>query len=182
MIVFTTKITPKKIIGGILALSLVICSGIAIAHDVGRQDGILILDEQVMEREEKKVKTNEDRVSLLEGYGWTVDKEPLEFMEVRIPEEFDGVYNEYNEIQKRQGLDLSGYSGKRVMRYTYKITNHPSKDENVVANIIIYKNKLRAGDVCSSKLGGFMHGLDEKPQTTENEENEENIKNEQPRD
>ncbi|MBR5543711.1 MAG: DUF4830 domain-containing protein [Oscillospiraceae bacterium] len=177
MIVFTTKVTRKKVLGGVLALSLIVCSCFAISRDIENKESFASSDEQVMEKEEMSLKSNDDRVSLIEGYGWTVDKEPLEFMEVRIPEKFDGVYSEYNEIQKKQGLDLEKYSGKRVMRYTYRVTNHPSKEENVIANIIIYKDKLIAGDICSSKLGGFMHGLLENSTTAENED-----KNEQSRD
>ena len=38
------------------------------------------------------VKSNEDRISFLSGFGWTVDSEPYEVMEVVIPSEFDEVY------------------------------------------------------------------------------------------
>ncbi len=171
MVVFTAKLTKRKVVAAFLVLGIVACSAIVAMRNV--QSGEILPDgeEQVMQIEDKKLRTNDDRVTLLEGYGWTVNKEPLEFMEVRIPEEFDGVYNDYNEIQKKQGLDLMKYSGKRAMKYTYSITNHPSKEEGVVANLIIYRNKLIAGDVCSPKLGGFMHGLSETSQTGENVEN-----------
>lgn len=167
MIVFTTRLTRRKVVSGILALCIIICSTVIAVRNMNDSDAVTVSEEQNLSHEDKRIKTNEDRVSLLEGYGWAVDKEPLEFMEVKIPEEFDGVYNEYNEIQKRQGMDLTKYSGKRVMRYTYKVNNHPSNEEGVVANIIIYKNKLIAGDVCSPKLGGFMHGLSETSETSE---------------
>ena len=38
------------------------------------------------------VKNNEDRVSFLSSFGWTVDSEPYEVVEVVIPSEFDEVY------------------------------------------------------------------------------------------
>ncbi len=154
MIVITTKLTRRKFVAAILVICIVACSTVVM---VNRGKNSEITD--VAGMKEAKLKNNEDRVLLLEGYGWVIDKEPLEFMEVKIPNEFDGVYNEYNEIQKKQGFDLSEYAGKRVMRYTYKINNHPSNEDGVVANIIVYKSKLIAGDVCSPKLGGFMHGL-----------------------
>lgn len=170
MIVFTTKLTRRKIVSGVLAVCIIVCSAVVAVRNMSDTNTVSVSDEQTLKQEDIKLKTNDDRVSLLEGYGWTVDKEPLEFMEVKIPEEFDGVYNEYNEIQKKQGMDLSKYSGKRVMRYTYKVNNHPSNEEGVVANIIVYKNKLIAGDVCSPKLGGFMHGLAETEQTSEEQQ------------
>ncbi len=167
MIVFTTKITRRKIVSGILALCIIVCSAFVVMRDGNNVDTVSVPEETKNIHEGKKLKTNEERVALLGEYGWTVENEPIEFMEVKIPEVFDGVYNDYNEIQKRQGMDLSDYSGKRVMRYTYKVTNHPSGEEGIVANMIVYKNKLIGGDVCSPKLGGFMHGLSESSETLE---------------
>jgi len=169
MIVFTTKLTRRKIVSGILALCIIVCSAFVLIRDGAGDTTVSVSDEQKPIHEGRKLKTNDERVALLNEYGWNVDNEPLEFMEVKIPEVFDGVYNEYNEIQKRQGMDLADYSGKRVMRYTYKVNNHPGNEEGVVANIIVYKNKLIGGDVCSPKLGGFMHGLAETAETAEQE-------------
>lgn len=160
MVVFTAKLTKRKVVTCFLALGVIVCATIVGVRNMQADDSTKPY-EQVIRIEEKKLKTNDDRVAMLEGYGWTVDREPLEFIEVRIPDEFDGVYNEYNDIQKKQGLDLQKYCGKRAMRYTYKVTNHPSKEDGVVANIIVYRNKLIGGDICSPKLGGFMHGLSE---------------------
>ncbi len=167
MIVFTAKVNKKRIISCLLVFGIIICSAVVFSRKGAdkAETPEQTQEEQTISTEVKRLKTNEDRVSLLEGYGWQVDKEPIEFMEVKIPDKFDGVYSDYNEIQKRQGLDLTDYAGKRVMRYTYKVNNHPSKEEGVVANIIVYKNKLIAGDVCSPKLGGFMHALSETEKT-----------------
>ena len=165
MIVFTTKLTRRKVVSSILVICILVCSCIVYFRDSDISESVSVSDETV-EIKEFKVKTNKDRVELLKGYGWEADEEPLEIMEVRIPREFDGVYEEYNEIQKKQGLNLEKFSGKKVMRYTYKINNYKGEEE-VVANIIIYKNKLIAGDVCSPKMGGFMHGLNESSQISE---------------
>ncbi len=165
MIVITTRLTKRKFVAAILAVCILACSAVVVMNR-GKNSEIT----DVANMKDVKLKNNEDRTALLEGYGWVIEKEPLEFMEVKIPNEFDGVYNEYNEIQKNQGFDLSEYAGKRVMRYTYKINNHPSEEEGVVANIIVYKNKLIAGDVCSPKLGGFMHGLHKEDNVTEKTE------------
>ena len=68
-------------------------------------------------------------------------------------------FEKYNEIQKQQGCDLSKYAGKRCKRYTYVIENYPGQAEGVRANILVYKNKVIGGDVCSVELDGFMHGF-----------------------
>ncbi len=181
MVVFTTKLTKRKIAIGVIVMCILICSAIAVIGGSDDTDTVTVLENGRVSLVNTKLKTNDDRVSLLEGFGWNVDKEPVESMEVRIPEKFDGVYNEYNEIQKKQGLNLTEYAGERVMRYTYRINNHPSGELGTIANIITYKNKLIAGDICSPKLGGFMHGLmketqdasatEEKTEKTETEQN-----------
>ena len=52
--------------------------------------------------------TNSQRVTFLAQYGWEVEEEPVEIRDVTIPEEFDQVYQQYNEVQKSQGMDLTG--------------------------------------------------------------------------
>ena len=105
------------------------------------------------------IKTNDDRVKFLEQFGWQVESEPVDTVEVTIPESFYKIFSAYNEIQKRQGLDLSKYKKKNVTRYTYKITNYDGYEGTVYANIIVYRNKVIGGDVCSADIKGFMHGL-----------------------
>ena len=159
MVVFTAKVTRRKIVLGLLALCVIVCSVVAVISSSGKEGTISVSDEVFTLGSDKKIKDNSARVALLRECGWEVEEEPLEFLEVKIPEEFDGVYREYNELQNRQSLDLAKYCGKRVMRYTYKVKNHPSGEEGVVANLIFYKVKLIGGDISSPKLGGFMHGL-----------------------
>jgi len=107
-----------------------------------------------------KIKTNEDRINFLAQFGWQVKSQPVESAEITIPEEFDKIFMGYNEIQKRQGLDLSRYKNKNVMRYTYEITNYSGEDGKVYANVIVYRNKVIGGDVCSANVNGFIHGFE----------------------
>lgn len=107
----------------------------------------------------KGVKTNEDRVSYLESYGWSTGAEPISVEELLIPEEFDETYTQYLKLQSDQGFDLTKYQGKRVKRYTYELTNYPTGETGVQAGILVYKNTVIAGEVLSSQLNGFIHGL-----------------------
>lgn len=109
-----------------------------------------------------KIKTEEDRVKFLSQFGWEVKTPEVTSGEVTIPSEFDKVFTGYNEIQKRQGLDLSRYKKKKVTRYTYEITNYEGYDGVVYANLIIYKGRVIAGDVCSADVTGFIHGFEKK--------------------
>ena len=111
------------------------------------------------------IKTNEDMVEFLEQFGYSVSGEPIESVDVTLPDEFDRVFSGYNELQKAQGLDLTKYRGKTVTRYTYEVTNYPGENESPVwANVIVRKGRVIGGDICSSDPKGFIHGF-EKPQT-----------------
>ncbi len=103
-----------------------------------------------------------ERLAFISQFGWEVCDEPLEVREVIIPEEFDEVYENYNSLQLSQGFDLSEFCGKRVKRWTYAVNNYPGVPENdgtVRINMLVYKNAVIGGDVCSIKLDGFMHGF-----------------------
>lgn len=129
--------------------------------------GLLLVSSGLVNREQAvsgtalsaSVKTNEDRIAYLEGYGWSVSSEPAAVEELIIPETFDESYTQYLELQASQGFDLTDYCGKRVKRYTYDITNYPTGEQGIQAGLLVYKNTVIGGDVLSSQLGGFIHGL-----------------------
>ena len=106
------------------------------------------------------VKTNEDRIEFLKQFGWEVKPEAKESVEVTIPSEFEKIFTGYNEIQKRQGLDLSDYKKKKVTRYTYEVTNYEGAEGTVYANILVYRNRVIGGDICSADVTGFIHGFE----------------------
>lgn len=105
------------------------------------------------------VKNSSDGIKFLSQYGWEIDETPIEECEITIPKEFDKVLTTYNEIQKQQGLDLTKYQKKTATRYTYNVTNYPNYEGTVYANIIIYRGKVIAGDICSADSRGFIHTL-----------------------
>ena len=105
------------------------------------------------------VKTNEDRIAFISQFGIKVKSEPAEEVEFRVPENFDRVIMGYNEIQKRQGLDISKYKNKKVVRYTYEAENYNGKDGGVFVNLVVYKGTVIACDVSSSSPDGFIEPL-----------------------
>ena len=160
MFIFTTKLNKKKLILIILAVALLISAVILVCptrllSDEGKSDKAMA--EQAMS---KKAASEEERVTFLEKFGWKLEQEPIEMCEVEIPKEFDEVYDTYNEIQKKQGCDLLKFRGKTVMLYTYKVLNHPTGEKEARANLLVYKDKIIGGDICSLSLDGFMHGFE----------------------
>ncbi len=108
----------------------------------------------------EKVKSNEDRVNFLSQFGWQVKSDPVSSEKVTVPSSFDKVLMGYNEIQKEQGLSLEKYKGKELMSYTYEVTNYKGYDGVVYATVLVYKNKVVGGDVCSADAAGFIHGFE----------------------
>lgn len=106
------------------------------------------------------IKTNEKRIEFLHSFGWETENDCIEETEIRIPVDFDRVMNSYNSLQKAQGFNLDKYKGRSAMRYTYEITNYPDYDGRVIANLIIYKNRVIGGDICSYDAEGFIHGFE----------------------
>ncbi len=166
MFVYSFKASTLKFIGVVSVCVAVLVALVFLVPTYSRETTaeIAILNENISFN---NVKSAEDGRKFLSQYGWTTDEIVVEECEVTIPKEFDKVMTSYNEIQKQQGLDLSKYSKKTANRYTYKITNYPSYEGTVYANIIVYKDKVIAGDICSADAKGFIHTL-YMPSTTTN--------------
>ena len=108
------------------------------------------------------IKTNEDRVNFIEGFGISVSEKAKEEKSFTMPENFDRVILGYNEIQKRQGLDLSKYARKKVTRYTYEVTNWDDEGESpVLVNLFVYRSKIVGCDVSRGGEGAFVLPLTE---------------------
>ncbi|MCL2086059.1 MAG: DUF4830 domain-containing protein [Oscillospiraceae bacterium] len=104
------------------------------------------------------IKEPRDVVEYLSNLGWEVNPEPTEVKFVEIPGVFSEVYENYNEIQKTNGYDLSRHKAKTAERYTFEVLNFPGKT-GVFANVLVINEKVVGGDICSYALDGFMVGL-----------------------
>lgn len=106
-----------------------------------------------------KISSDSDVKSFLEQYGWQVSDNPTEISTIRIPSVFNDVYASYNTLQLSQGFDLSKFMGETCKKYTYSVLNYPDKSENINATVIVYGDKVIAGDIADSSFKGFMQGL-----------------------
>ncbi|MBR1841728.1 MAG: DUF4830 domain-containing protein [Oscillospiraceae bacterium] len=153
MFVYTAKFSRKKLVIGLISVVVIAAVILIIAGVFGQSDKDSV-------SAVSSLRSNEDRVGYLSALGWQVEEEPVETVSVRIPEKFESVLQDYNSLQRSQGNDLEKYAGKLCTRYTYKVTNYPTGDESVVADLIVYRGKVIAGDVQSVAIGGFMQGLE----------------------
>ena len=103
--------------------------------------------------------TDTNNIVFLKGYGWEVRTKAVE-KDIIIPKPFDRVYENYNDIQLKAGLDLRPYMGMKGVRYTYIVENYP-KDvgEEVRANVICINNEPVGGDIMTVSIRGFIHSL-----------------------
>ena len=101
------------------------------------------------------IKTNEERVKFIESFGIEVEDTPIEEQSFAMPDNFDRVILGYNELQKKQGLDLSKFAKKKVTRYAYKVTNY-NHEGDVYANLFVHRGRIVACDVSSVSPDGFV--------------------------
>ena len=141
-----------------LIVLLVCIAAVAIAFFAVTKRGVETAKEPTVNI---RASTAEERVAYLSHFGWSVEADPVEVTEVIIPETFDETYTNYNELQKKQGFDLSLYAAKRVKRWTYRVTNYPGYEDKscIQATLLVYDGQVIGGDVCSVELEGFMHGF-----------------------
>ena len=103
--------------------------------------------------------TAEERVAYLSSLGWEVDQEPLESLRMTLPETLDEPYLTYNELQRRQGFDLSAFCGKTVERYTYRVRNYPDHPDDCQADLYLCRGRVIAGDIVCTGTNGFIDTL-----------------------
>ena len=138
-------------------IALILVAVIACGMGVGATQ--LLGKSDIMAVSTPTVTDNAGRIAFLSSFGWQVEEEPHEILEIVIPYEFDAVYEQYNQLQLSQGYDLTRWRGMTAKRYTYRITNYPNSTDEIYANLILCKEQIIAGDVSSVSLHGFMHGL-----------------------
>ncbi len=104
--------------------------------------------------------SEEQRRAYLTSFGWELAADPVEIRQVTIPDVFNDVYTQYNDMQKAQGMDLTRYRGKTAKRWTYEITNYPDAgDRRVYADLLIYNGQVIGGSIGTREADGFMHGF-----------------------
>lgn len=151
MKMLTFKLKPKTLFGIIMAATgvIVILISFASNHTPKAENVSATIS----------ASTDEQRQSYLAQFGWQVEKE-FQSKELTIPENWNDVYIQYNEIQKNQGFDLTEYKGKKVTLYTYTINNYEKESQGIVADMLVCNGILIGGDVCNtSAKNGFLVGF-----------------------
>jgi len=159
MFMVTFKLKKKRVLVA-AALMLVVVMAVVGAGPLFGSDAVATSGDNVgRPQRPARVRTNEHRLDFIRSFGWEVEPEPVEIVEVVIPLQFDSMYEEYNALQRQVGFDLSQHAGKRARRFTYIVTNYPGRDQDVRLNLLVRDNRVIGGDIYSAGPDAFMHGL-----------------------
>jgi len=143
----SVKTSRTKILG---ALCVIIAAIIAVILFFGAESS-----GNAAESISRRVADNKERIAYMASKGFETADEPSSVEEVLLPEEFDEILMEYNEIQKQGGFDLSPYLGKTVKKYVYPIEG----ETETFVTLYIYENLIIAGDI-SSRTEGWQKAVD----------------------
>jgi len=156
MFVYTMKASGIKFFA-VIALSVaVLATAIAILPSVSAASDVASVSTNY-----KNIATEEDMINFLSQFGYETEAKSVKTFEIEIPKEFNSIFEEYNELQRSQGLNLKRYAGKDATVYVFKIKNY-EYDGEVFATLFIRNERIIGGDICSKDGEGFVHGF-EKP-------------------
>ncbi len=150
MFIYSVRGSTVRMVGLLLLLAAII-GVIAFSGEAG----VVSAASSATEIDYSGIKDKEDRVGFIKNFGIDIDEGSEQSVAFRMPDNFDRVIAGYNELQKRQGLDLLKYKNKKVTRYTYKVTNYDI-DGDVYANLFVYRGKIVACDLSCTDNGGFV--------------------------
>lgn len=140
---FVIKLKRKRLII-FLAIILIIIAALFVLANVD----FTSVDDYVQNGSDNyslKAGSSDERLDFFKQLNLSADGESAD--EVIIPQSFNSVYEDYNEIQKGCGFDLSRYAGKSAVRYTYTL---PDGDKAV---ILVLKNRVIGGHIASGVYG-----------------------------
>ena len=151
MKMLTLKLKPKMIFGIILAVTGVVVIVLTfVSNHLTQSESVAAVI---------SASTDEERRNYLATFGWETAEE-VEEKELTIPQSWNQVYSDYNEVQINQGFDLTEYKGKKVKLYTYTISNYEDSAEGIVADMLVYNGVLIGGDLCNTSAeNGFLVGF-----------------------
>lgn len=91
-----------------------------------------------------RVSDQKETEEFFSQFGLKVDFEGCIQREIVIPESFDELYEDYNDLQKAQGLDLYPYRGKNAMQKIYPLTGQKTE---MYAVLIVIDGKVIGGHI-----------------------------------
>ncbi len=99
------------------------------------------------------VKSDEDAEKFVEQF--SVEAEELySLQEMYVPIEFNETYMKYNELQKKQGLDLEPYKGEKCRLYIYSLKDYEIRGLKAFMSVVVYDERVIGGHISTMVEGG----------------------------
>ena len=151
MLIFHVKHAKRKILAlTAAAIAVVVCVVFLLPG---------CLDKGAVPSEPINAPTTAQQVAYLEQLGWQVSDEPLETLELQLPDDLKADYADYCKLQEEQGMPFSEFAGQTVKRCTYTVMNYPNIARGVQANLYLCGNQIIGGDIIATGENGFQAGL-----------------------
>lgn len=94
-----------------------------------------------------------ERIEYFASHGWEVEE--LYSKNITIPEEFTSAYEEYVQLQDKQGMPLREYAGKNAQIYVYEVKNYSPESRKMLAELLVCDNTAVASMVYSEDGGSL---------------------------
>lgn len=142
-------ISRRRMVLMSLALGLIVGSVLVLAGCFGgdREEAVITASD------------NEARTAYLTHLGWQVEPQPIETLDLQLPDPLDDEWTDYAKLQKELALPFARFSGQTVKRYTYTVTNYPGLSQGVQANLYLCGDQIIGGDIICVGQDGFQAGL-----------------------
>ena len=76
-----------------------------------------------------------ERLDYFASHGWEVEE--IAGKDITIPGEFSTAYQEYVEMQDKQGLPLREYAGRNARLYVYEVKNYSPENKKMLAELLV---------------------------------------------
>ncbi|MBQ7133514.1 MAG: DUF4830 domain-containing protein [Ruminococcus sp.] len=89
-------------------------------------------------------------------FSYEIDK-LYSLQEVYVPIEFNERYEQYNELQKKQGFDLEPYKGEKCRLYIYQLKDYTIEDKTAYMSVIVLGENVIGGHISNQSEGGEVY-------------------------
>lgn len=94
-----------------------------------------------------------DRIEYFASHGWEVEE--ICSKNITIPEDFSAVYEEYAQLQDKQGMPLREYAGRNAQLYVYEVKNYSPESKKLLAELLVCDDTAVASMVYSEDGGSL---------------------------
>ena len=155
MFIYSIRSSTVKLIGAIVIAVLCIC---VVVGASGEDTVFASANGRTVDY--GGIREKEDRIAFIRGFGLEVDSDGEREESFRMPSDFDRIVGGYNQIQLRQGLDLTKYKNRKVHHFSYAVTNYTAEGDWTV-NLYIYRDRIIACDLSCTAGDGTVLPLTE---------------------